>query len=104
MTEPFQIRGVRDYSINMKISLLHITESFTSSDADIRLEQIKIYFYLLQSLAWDFSGSLLFYILWKVFQIIVSLYLCLRARGSVVVKAPCYKLEGRGFDTRWGNV
>jgi hypothetical protein len=22
------------------------------------------------------------------------------ARGSVVVKAPCYKLEGRGFETR----
>jgi hypothetical protein len=25
------------------------------------------------------------------------------ARGSVVVKALCYKLEGRGFDTRWGE-
>jgi hypothetical protein len=24
-------------------------------------------------------------------------------RGSVVVKALCYKLEGRGFDTRWGD-
>jgi hypothetical protein len=23
-----------------------------------------------------------------------------KARGSVVVKALCYKLEGRGFDTR----
>jgi hypothetical protein len=25
------------------------------------------------------------------------------ARGSVVVKALCYKLEGRGFDSRWGE-
>jgi hypothetical protein len=25
------------------------------------------------------------------------------ARGRVVVKALCYKVEGRGFDTRWGN-
>jgi hypothetical protein len=24
-------------------------------------------------------------------------------RGSVVVKALCYKPEGRGFDTRWGE-
>jgi hypothetical protein len=26
------------------------------------------------------------------------------AQGSLVVKALCYKPEGRGFDTRWGNV
>jgi hypothetical protein len=26
-----------------------------------------------------------------------------RARGSVVVKALCYKPEGRGFDSRWGD-
>jgi hypothetical protein len=25
------------------------------------------------------------------------------ARGSVVVKALCYKPEGRGFDSRWGE-
>jgi hypothetical protein len=25
------------------------------------------------------------------------------ARGSIVVKALCYKSEGRGFDTRWGE-
>jgi hypothetical protein len=25
------------------------------------------------------------------------------ARGSVVVKALCYKPEGRGFDARWGE-
>jgi hypothetical protein len=25
------------------------------------------------------------------------------ARGSVVVKALCYKPEGRGYDTRWGE-
>jgi hypothetical protein len=25
------------------------------------------------------------------------------ARGSVVVKALCYKPEGRGFETRWGE-
>jgi hypothetical protein len=24
-------------------------------------------------------------------------------RGSVVVKALCYKPEDRGFETRWGN-
>jgi hypothetical protein len=24
-----------------------------------------------------------------------------RARGSVVVKAQCYKPDGRGFETRW---
>jgi hypothetical protein len=27
----------------------------------------------------------------------------LGARGSIVVKALCYKLEGRGFDTWWGD-
>jgi hypothetical protein len=27
----------------------------------------------------------------------------MEARGSVVVKALCYKPEGRGFDTRWGE-
>jgi hypothetical protein len=26
------------------------------------------------------------------------------ARGSVVVKALCYKREGRGFDTRWSDI
>jgi hypothetical protein len=26
-----------------------------------------------------------------------------RTHCSVVVKAPCYKLEDRGFDTRWGE-
>jgi hypothetical protein len=25
------------------------------------------------------------------------------ARGSLVVKSLCYKLEGRGFDSRWGE-
>jgi hypothetical protein len=25
------------------------------------------------------------------------------ARGSIVVKALCYKLEGRGFETRWSE-
>jgi hypothetical protein len=25
------------------------------------------------------------------------------ARGSVVVKALCYKLEGCGFETQWGE-
>jgi hypothetical protein len=25
------------------------------------------------------------------------------ARGSVVVKALCYKPEGRGFDSQWGE-
>jgi hypothetical protein len=27
----------------------------------------------------------------------------LGARGSVMVKALCYKPEDRGFDTRWGD-
>jgi hypothetical protein len=26
------------------------------------------------------------------------------ARSSVVVNALCYKPEGRGFDTRWGEI
>jgi hypothetical protein len=30
-------------------------------------------------------------------------YLYIEARFSVVVKALCYKPEGRGFDTRWGE-
>jgi hypothetical protein len=30
-------------------------------------------------------------------------YLILGARGSVVVKALCYKLEGREIDTTWGE-
>jgi hypothetical protein len=34
-------------------------------------------------------------------------YICinvaLRARDSVVVKALCYKPEGRGLDSRWGD-
>jgi hypothetical protein len=25
------------------------------------------------------------------------------ARGNVVVKVQCYKPEGRGFETRWGD-
>jgi hypothetical protein len=32
-----------------------------------------------------------------------SCTVCKGARGSVVVKALCYKPEGRGFDTRWGE-
>jgi hypothetical protein len=30
-------------------------------------------------------------------------YYSLGARGSVVVKALCYKPDGRGFDNRWGE-
>jgi hypothetical protein len=30
-------------------------------------------------------------------------YYILGARGSVVVKALCYKPESRGFDSRWGE-
>jgi hypothetical protein len=30
----------------------------------------------------------------------ITLYMCSGAHGSVVVKALCYKPEGRGFDIR----
>jgi hypothetical protein len=36
-------------------------------------------------------------------DIIVDYYNLTRARGGVVVKALCYKLEGRGFDTLLGD-
>jgi hypothetical protein len=29
---------------------------------------------------------------------------CIGARGSLVVKALGYKPEGRGFETRWGEI
>jgi hypothetical protein len=42
-------------------------------------------------------------VIWKVTeQLKVILKEAVRARGSVVVKALCYKPEGRGFDT-WLN-
>jgi hypothetical protein len=31
-------------------------------------------------------------------------YVLYRARGSLVVKALGYKPEGRGFETRWGEI
>jgi hypothetical protein len=34
---------------------------------------------------------------------IYFMYVCVGARGGVVVKALCYKPEGRGFDSRWGE-
>jgi hypothetical protein len=34
---------------------------------------------------------------------LIIIHLRERPRSSVVVKALCYKPEGRGFDTRWGN-
>jgi hypothetical protein len=33
----------------------------------------------------------------------ISIYVNCYARGSVMVKALCYKPEGRGFDNRWGD-
>jgi hypothetical protein len=33
-------------------------------------------------------------------SIFLGIMTIMRARGSVVVKALCYKLEGRGFETR----
>jgi hypothetical protein len=39
-----------------------------------------------------------------VFANIVSLLQILGACGSVVVKALCYKPEGRGFDTKLGDI
>jgi hypothetical protein len=36
--------------------------------------------------------------------ITMIMYVCkMRARGTVVVKALCYKPKGRGFETRWGE-
>jgi hypothetical protein len=37
-----------------------------------------------------------------VYSIIFS-WINIGARGSVVVKALCYKPEGRGFETWWGE-
>jgi hypothetical protein len=35
-----------------------------------------------------------------VCHVIVGIYIVYGAHGSVVVKALCYKPEGRGFETR----
>jgi hypothetical protein len=35
----------------------------------------------------------------SIFLVFFATILILGARGSIVVKALCYKLEGRGFDT-----
>jgi hypothetical protein len=35
--------------------------------------------------------------------IVIIIIIIIGARGSVVVKALCYKLEGCGFDTQWGE-
>jgi hypothetical protein len=45
-------------------------------------------------------GVFVFYCLW----IYLKCFRNLGARGSVVVKALCYKPEDRGFETRWGCV
>jgi hypothetical protein len=37
---------------------------------------------------------------WVHFSNILTIFV---AHGSVVVKALCYKPDGRGFDTRWGD-
>jgi hypothetical protein len=36
-------------------------------------------------------------------MIIIYIILISLISGSVVVKALCYKPEGRGFDSRWGE-
>jgi hypothetical protein len=42
---------------------------------------------------------------WSVGLIIYILYRCyVGACGSVVVKALCYKPEGRGFETLWDEL
>jgi hypothetical protein len=42
-----------------------------------------------------------------LFVILLAILYCtvfiVRARGSIVVKALCYKPEGHGFETRWGE-
>jgi hypothetical protein len=45
---------------------------------------------------WNLSPSKIILIFWE--QVIIT-----GARGNVVVKALCYKSEGRGFDTRLGD-
>jgi hypothetical protein len=37
------------------------------------------------------------------FSFLILYYIILGEHGSVVVKALCYKPEGRGFDIRWGE-
>jgi hypothetical protein len=49
---------------------------------------------------WRASSIFFFFVLRS--QFICNLY-TIRDTSSVVVKAVCYKLEGRGFDTRWGE-
>jgi hypothetical protein len=49
--------------------------------------------------------------MWLFFKIVIKLvfiyyllnYCYVGARGSVVIKALCYKPEGRAFETRWGE-
>jgi hypothetical protein len=40
---------------------------------------------------------------WILFSSLFPAYFVIGARGSVVVTALCYKLEGRGFETRCGE-
>jgi hypothetical protein len=39
------------------------------------------------------------HLFWSIL-ILVTVFMVMGARGSVVVKVLCYKPEGRGFDTR----
>jgi hypothetical protein len=50
-------------------------------------------------------ASILLRVVFFCFRIIpfIGFLICILARGSVVVKALCYKPEGRGFDTRGGD-
>jgi hypothetical protein len=34
----------------------------------------------------------------------IYIYIIIGTHGSIVVKALGYKLEGRGFETRWGEI
>jgi hypothetical protein len=38
-----------------------------------------------------------------VLLVIIIIIIIIMARGSVVVKALCYKLRRSGFETRWGE-
>jgi hypothetical protein len=57
-----------------------------------------------------FTASSIYYHYTQCLMNIVNFFFCYHfcyiyfwARGSIVVKALCYKPEGRGFDTRWGE-
>jgi hypothetical protein len=73
---------------------------------DVKLESARSGYFFPSSVLQIYNNTsqvptYLFY--WIKFQNISSVFVSIGARGSVVVKALCYKPEGRGFDNRWGE-